>query len=234
VRADSDVDIAVECTECEYWQEAQTGYHPPRGSYTGPWTPEKLRKEVTAALKNKFPGQVDATGSTAIKIESGSARIDADVVPCFSYRYYLKSSTREGTKVFKTNGTSVVNYPAQQLKYGIAKNKRTSRAYKKCVRILKRTQNAMYDDGIINDLPSFFIESLAFNCPDSVFEHSSWIACVREILLYIWQELQGNEPEENRWLEANNCIYLFYSGKKWSRQDARDFAKAAWNYFGFK
>lgn len=29
VKADSDVDIAVECTECVYWEEQSPGAHPP-------------------------------------------------------------------------------------------------------------------------------------------------------------------------------------------------------------
>lgn len=234
VRADSDVDIAVECTEAEYWEEAKQGFHKPCGRYAGIWTPEKLRSELVAALKAKFAGQVDDTGSTAIKINSGSARVDADVVPCFSYRHYFESTSRQGTKIFKTDGSGLVNYPAQQLENGIAKNKRTGYAYKKGVRLLKRIENVMAEDGTFRDLPSFFIESLAFNCPDSAFAHSTWTDCLHEILVHIWQQLQGDEPTNGRWVEANDCLYLFHSGKKWSREDGREFAKAAWNYFGFK
>ena len=68
----------MECTEVEYWEEATTGAHPPSGPYLGDWTPDKLRSELAAALTKKFPGQVDTSGSTAIQINSGSARVDAD------------------------------------------------------------------------------------------------------------------------------------------------------------
>jgi len=234
VRADSDVDIAVECTEAEYWEEAKEGFHKPRGRYEGIWSPEKLRSELVAALKAKFSSQVDDTGSTAIQINSGSARVDADVVPCFSYLYYFESTSRQGTKIFKTHGGSLVNYPAQQLEKGIAKNKQTGYAYKKSARLLKRIENAMSEDGTFRDLPSFFIESLAFNCPDPVFTYSTWTDCLRAMLVHIWQQLEGDEPTNGRWVEANDCLYLFHPGKKWSREDGREFAKAAWNYFGFK
>ncbi len=234
VRSDSDVDIAVECTEAGYWKEAQPGFHKPSGSYKGIWTPQKLRSELVSALRATFAGQVDNSGSTAIKVHSGSARVDADVVPCFSYRYYFESSSRPGTKIFKTDGGSLANYPAQQLENGIAKNKRTGYAYKKGARILKRVENAMAEDGTFRALPSFFMECLAFNCPDSAFGHTTWTACVRALLLYIWQHLQGDEPTNGRWVEANECFYLFRSGQKWSRADGREFAHAAWNYFGFK
>jgi hypothetical protein len=235
VRADSDVDIAVECTDVEYWEEAKPGAHSSTTPYTGIWTPEKLRSELLSALRATFPSQVDASGSTAIKVHSGTARVDADVVPCFSYRYYFSpSSAWPGTKIFKTDGGSLVNYPAQQLENGIAKNNRTGYAYKKGVRLLKRVENAMAEDGTFRELPSFFMECLAFNCPDPVFDHSTWTACLRTMLVHIWQQLQGDEPSNGRWVEANDCFNLFHPGQKWSRADGREFAHAAWNYFGFK
>lgn len=234
VRSDSDVDIAVKCTEVLYWKESEKGVHTLGKPYEGIWTPAKLRAELLAAMKAKFSDQVDSTGSTAIQINSSSARVDADVVPCFSFRYYMKSGSRAGTKIFKTDGSSIVNYPAQQLENGIAKNKQTCYAYKKGARLLKRIENAMAEDGTFRELPSFFIECLAFNCPDSVFAHSTWTERLRAMLFHIWDQLQGDEPDTERWVEANDCLFLFHSGQKWSREDGREFAKVAWNYFGFK
>lgn len=237
VRADSDVDVAVEVTECQYWEEASAGAHPATGPYKGSWTPEKLRSELVAALKAKFPGQIDDSGSTAVKIHSGSARVDADVVPCFSFGYYFSpSSIRHGTKIFKRTGGSIVNYPAQQLENGRAKNKRTNYMYKRGVRLLKRVENAMAEAGSFRELPSYFVECLAYNCPDGAFLVSTWTGVLRAMLVHIWNGLQGEEPsQENvRWLEANGCFFLFHSEQKWSRADGREFAYAAWNYFGFK
>jgi len=234
VRSDSDVDIAVECTEVLYWEESEKGNHPPGESYEGIWTPAKLRAELIAALTAKFSGQVDASGSTAIQINSSSARVDADVVPCFSFRYYMKYGTRDGTKIFKKDGSSIVNYPIQQIENGTAKNNATNYAYKKGARLLKRIENEMAADGTFRELPSYFMECLAYNCPNHVFSHSTWTECLRAMLFHIWDNLQGDEPTEGRWLEVNECFYLFHSSQKWTRADGREFAKAAWNYFGFK
>lgn len=55
VQADSDVDIAVQCNEVEYWGEAVPGAHPSGTPYQGLWTPNKLRAELGAALRAKFP-----------------------------------------------------------------------------------------------------------------------------------------------------------------------------------
>ena len=153
VRSDSDVDIAVECTEVQYWDESEKGVRTPGKKYEGIWTPSKLRTELIVALNAKFPNQVDTTGSTAIQINSSSARVDADVVPCFSYRYYMKFETRTGTKIFKTTGNSVVNYPDQQLENGKAKNNRTGYVYKKGARLLQRIENEMAADGTFCELP---------------------------------------------------------------------------------
>ncbi len=234
VRSDSDVDIAVECTETLYWKESEKGIHTPGKPYEGIWTPAKLRAELISAMKAKFPGQVDSSGSTAIQINSNSARVDADVVPCFSFRYYMKHGSRDGTKIFKTDGSNIVNYPAQQKQKGIAKNNRTGYAYKKGARLLKRIENAMAEDGTFRELPSFFMECLAYNCPDNVFSHSTWTECLRAMLLHIWNGLQGDEPTSGRWLEVNECFFLFHENQKWDREDGREFSKAAWNYFGFK
>lgn len=234
VRSDSDVDIAVECTEVLYWEESEEGIHSPGTPYEGIWTPSKLRTELIAAMTAKFPGQVDSSGSTAIQINSSSARVDADVVPCFSYCYYSKEGTRDGTKIFKKDGSSIVNYPVQQMANGIAKNKATNYAYKKGARLLKRIENAMVADRTFRELPSFFMECLAYNCPNHVYSHSTWTDCLQAMLFYIWKNLQGNEPSEGHWLEVNECFFLFHSGQKWTRADGREFAEAAWNYFGFK
>ena len=59
--------------------------------------PPSYVQEVVGALRAKFPGQVDSSGRTAVVVHSSTARIDADVVPCFGYHYYFTSGGyREG------------------------------------------------------------------------------------------------------------------------------------------
>lgn len=236
VRADSDVDIAVECKEAIYWEEEQPGLYTSAAPYVGIWTPDKLRAELISALRVKFPEHVDATGSTAIQIHSGSSRVDADVVPCFSYRYHMNSNeSRPGTKIFKTDSSSLVNYPNQQLENGRAKNNRTNYNFKKGARLLKRVENAIASAKVFKELPSYFIECLAYNCPDSLFDQATWTAKLRAMLVHIWEGLQGEEPtdQSKRWVEVNECFFLFHNAQKWTRADGREFAKAAWNYFEF-
>jgi hypothetical protein len=239
VRTDSDVDIAVQCTEAEYWEEAQPGLRLSNSGsdYRGKWTPTLLRSELTAALVEKFgTTAVDTSNSTAIFVKSSSARVDADVVPCFSYRRYMAGGDDLlGTKIFKKSGGTIINYPDQQLKEGRAKNIRTGNAYKKSVRILKRLENLLVAESRCEELASYFVECLAYNCPDPVFAHSTWTETVKAMLIEIWKNTQGNEPadESSRWLEVNRCFFLFHPKQNWTRADAQGFAEAAWNYLGF-
>lgn len=235
VRADSDVDIAVECANAIYWDEVDKGLHTPHSEYAGPWTPQKLRDELGSALAAKFKNEVDPSGSTALRVHSGSTRVDADVVPCFRFRYYVAAEECiAGTKIFKKDLSSIVNYPAQQLANGREKNRRTGYRYKKVVRILKRVGNLMDQAGMHEPPPSYFIECLPYNCPDTVYSGSNWTETVRAVLIYLRTGLEGEEPtnSEKRWLEVNECFYLFHPGQPWTRADGHAFSQAAWSYLG--
>ena len=62
----------------------------------------------------------------------------------------------------------------------------------------------------------------------------SWTTRVANVLSDIWNASQGDvEPPTGRWLEVNECKYLFGPHQKWTRQDARDFVYAAWTYLGY-
>ncbi len=233
VRTESDVDIAVQCSEVFYYDLLDPSIPKPGPPYTGIWTPEYLRAETEEALSAKFGSQIDTNGNVAIKVSSSSARVDADVVPCFDLRdYFLSGGYREGTRIFRKSGSSVDNYPTQHLEKGRSKNADTSHYYKKTVRILKRTANAMEDEGFHRATASFLVESLVYNCPKSLFFPSTWVETVRGIIYHIWENTQGDtEPTKNeRWMEANDVKYLFASKQSWTRKDARDFADAAFGY----
>lgn len=235
VRSDSDVDIAIECGNVVYFDQAEPGVAPTGTPYTGEWTPQNFRNELIAALTEKFGDAVDTSGSTAIQVHSSSARVEADVVPSFEYHYYFsETSFREGAKVFKTDGTSLVNYSDQQLTNGTNKNNRTKRCYKRTVRILKRLENTMVDAGYHREVPSFFVECLVYNCPDELFMASTWTETVKGVLAHIYSALEGAEPseEDERWVEVNGIKFLFHVRQKWTRQDGRDFAYACWTNLG--
>lgn len=236
VKSDSDVDIVVECTDVCYWEEREPakGGHPASSPYTGPWTREKLREEVAAALKKKFPGSV-TEGSTAFEVDASSARVNADVVPSFTYKlYFADGSFRQGTKVFKKDGSAIVNYPKLQLERGKDKNVRTNGLYKKTVRILKRLENELVSKGLTEEVPSYLLECLIYNCDEDYFSRSTWRGTMQGCLAMIFNSTIGEEPTEGRWLEANGAKFLFHPNQKWTRSQVHKFASDAWDYMEFK
>lgn len=236
VKFDSDVDIVVECSDVIYWrnQDPSNPGYPGGAPYTGVWTPEHLRNEIGAALRKKFPGVV-TQGSTAFEIDASSARVNADVVPSFRFQlYYSDGSHAQGTKVFREDGSSVENYPKQQLDRGRAKNSRTNNNYKKAVRILKRLENTLVDKSLTDAVPSYVLECLMYNCPDEFFLRTSWRAVMRACLAEIFNHTLRPESAEERWVEANEIKFLFHSSQKWTRAQIHSFASAAWDYMEFE
>lgn len=233
VRTDSDVDIAVQCQELFYWEASGAAGPTPPSPYEGEWSPSRLRTELEKALRTAFPGDVDASGTLAIRVGHNTSRVDSDVVPCFNYRYYFTSGGyREGSKVFRKDGSSLINYPDQQYANGVRKNNETGRSYKGAVRILKRIENILVDRGDIEALPSYFMECLVYNIPNHILQRPTWTDTVRGVLVQIWQSLEGPEPQEGRWLEPNEVKYLFHQNQPWTRDDGRALAASAWSYLG--
>lgn len=238
VKSDSDVDIVVECREVVYWQEfdPSVGGHPAGSPYKGEWTPDYLRAQVKIALETKFPQGSVTRGTTAFEVEASTARVNADVVPCFTFRMYFTDGTyREGTRLFKTSGGWVENYSNLQLTLGRAKNVRTNGAYKKTVRILKRLENVLVAAGFSEEVPSYVMECLIYNCPDNYFDRTTWRSVMQGCLADIYNYTNRVEPSESsdRWLEANGAKFLFHPGQKWTREQIHTFANAAWDYMEF-
>jgi hypothetical protein len=98
---------------------------------------------------------------------------------------------------------------------------------------MKRVENAMVAEGLHRVVPSFLVECLVYNCPDEILLEPTWSRVVRGIIIHVYQGLEGPEPSTGRWMEANECKWLFDSAQDWTRKDGRDFALAAWRYLGF-
>lgn len=222
VRADSDVDIAVELTECVYYESvdgAREIYRPTR--YSGGWTPSTWRAAIGLALIEGLGSGVDTSGRVAIQIdEVPGSRPNTDVVPSFSFlkytdEYYLESI--RGACVFPSDGgQKIVNWPEQQLQNGIALNNDTNRRYKRLVRILKRAENELVKQDKIDPLPSYFMECLVYNGSPEAMKADSLDSAVPATYLSVFQRLR-DAPE--RMVEPNEIKPLFGGGNKWSPKE---------------
>jgi hypothetical protein len=240
---DSDVDIAVELTTffktrfihaAEGLTMADVGVTP----YEGDATLAGFKDDVERALIAYFGAGIVDRGSKAIRVAENSGRLPADVVPCVTERTWTNpTSYNEGIRLHNDRNPveRIINYPKQHLEQGTRKNDATSRRYKRVVRILKRLENEMVDEGVIGVVPSFLIESSVWNVPNSKFEAPTWKGRVRAVLRHIFNEtLNDGCVTSDDWLEANAIKFLFWSGQNWSYTDAHEFASKAWDYIGFE
>lgn len=237
---DSDVDVAVEMTsvlKLDFEHDAtgmkmqDFGIEP----YSRSYDPDDLKDDVEKALVAKFGSSAVTRGNKALHVRQTSTRLAADVVPCYSARIYIDRFGKkiDGIKIQPDRSAAIHNFPAQHLQVGRDKNTSTLRRYKSVVRILKRLENKMVAETVIKVVPSFLIESVAWNTPNSVFTvNSTWTERVKGVLVEVWDGLEPNDSEQ-RWVEANGVQMLFGSHQTWTRAQARQFAYDAWSCLGY-
>ncbi|MDQ6849751.1 MAG: nucleotidyltransferase [Actinomycetota bacterium] len=239
VRRDSDVDIAAQCTRCEYY-EYMPGQAPAERlgtPYEGPWTPEHLRSEVQAALASAFGSSSVKSGKIALTVLTVSgSRPSVDVVPSFDYVLYddpNRRSKREGSCVFpKGKSNYIVNWPMQQLQNGRRKNTNSGGRYKRFVRALKSAENTLEHLRTIDELPSYFMECLVWNVGNTTLQRGSTLSDGFRATLYeLWDNLDNGRTSE--WTEPNNIKYLFGSDQTWTPAEAKGLVLATWNYLDY-
>ena len=242
VRADSDVDIAVEFTNIVYVDSddgrtpAQLGYGPSAFNYL----PSKFKTDVEDALVANFGRTAVTRGGKALHVREKTSRLSADVVPCFTYkRHYsvyadlLSQQPRVGVKLFPDAGGEIINWPRQQAENGNRKNSETGRRYKRIVRILKHLENELVARRRCAVVPSYLIECLVYNvenmriCDLIALFGDGYHRCVRNVVQDAYQMVQ-NDHLAGKMVEVNGIKPLFALGQPWTRQQALGFLELAW------
>lgn len=235
VRQDSDVDVCVMCTESIFF-DLPEGTTPADFGITFPasYPYTEFKNDVHSALASHF-GQVAVTrGRKAFDIHENTYRVDADVLPAFRYKWYLRDRSHiSGIAFVPDGGSRIVNYPDQNYDNGVAKNNRTGRRFKAVVRILKHLRNEMEANGIqvARPVPSFLIECLVWNVPDEGFAFDRYKDSVRWVLAHLFNNTMSDETCSN-WKETNAFKYIFHPSQRWTRPQANTFLDEAWNYIG--
>lgn len=240
VRHNSDIDIAVELEDMislDYVNGvgfSNTGL----SSYTG-ISEIDFKLRLQKALETEFgKNVVDSSGNKVFKIRGSDKILDADIIPCTTYRYYYASgstSYNQGIQLIlnRPDGVRHFNYPDQHLENGVEKNTSTMKRFKSVTRILKNANYYLSDNNKTNPSPSFMIESLAFNIKDLIYtENKTWRDIILKGCEEVWAYLQKDEyslPTDNRWREINGCKYLFHDQQNWTKDDAKRFIKNAYN-----
>ncbi len=246
VRLLSDVDVAVEYQEGE---SAPTAY-PTIATTTkigsakelsdvdlglsdgGRFNSAEYKDHVEAAMVDAFGVDKIERGDKAIRIKPGSTTLPADVVPCFPHRRYDSAlDVHRGIRIFPDKGFAIENYPQQHYDNGVAKNTRTSRRFKRMVRAFKRMSYYLNDKDGTTLVPSFTIESMVYNVPDTYFGTTSYLDNFKSIAEYLWFQTY-DQDRCNDWTEVNELKYLFRGHELDQRKIASDFAWDAWKKVG--
>lgn len=225
IRADSDVDVVVQLNQSNIPATLflQSDYLR--------WA--HFRGKILDTLRSYYGTGVVSEGNKSLKLEAGSGRLKADVVPCV--KYYKSSSTYQYmTPVNSVEGMCfytlreqgfVINYPKLHYENGARKNQDyTNQRYKSTVRMFKNARMHLINGGIINraTAPSYFLECLLYNVPGQLFV-SNRQATFTGILTWLRQRVSeqslssfkcqneqlmlfGDKPEQWSTINATNLI----------------------------
>jgi hypothetical protein len=234
VPRDSDVDICVFCDETFFFELPPATSAESLGIVTpGPYAYADFKTDVGAALAAYFPAQTVSRGTKAFNIRENTYRIDADVIPCFGYRYYPTPDERIDGTAFVPDGAQgfVHNFPQQNYDNGVSKNEATKKRFKSVVRALKALRYAMDDAGVAaaREVPSYFIECLVWNVGDESFLVDELEGAIASIVTEGLRLLGPGFVYQN-WREVNGIKYLFHGAQPWRQQHAVNFLVAVKNY----
>lgn len=246
VRLDYDVDVAVECHDFFYYDKEGVGADIRKAAaletaiapYKGGYTSDAFKRDVEQALVAYYGRDAVTRGNMAMRVRKNKTTLPADVVPCFEYRYIYDVDAHgdpvyyQGTRVYKDKGGYIHNWPAQQLLEGITKNNATGYRYKRMVRALKRLENELVTKGEISELPSFLMECLVYNVPNTLFNNAGYLADMRGALGTIFNETLSS-GKYREWVEVSERKWLFRQIQPWTYQQAHELAAVAWDYMGF-
>ena len=168
IRGDSDVDVTVQLNSTFYSnlseeQKSTLGLSPASYSLTN------FRADILKILKDYYGENQIVDGNKALKVKANNGRLPADVVVCSQYKKYKTVNNYdyiEGMCFWTKNGDrQVINYPKIHYDNGVSKHKNSSEWYKPVVRLFKNIRGNISGD----TTPSYFLECMLHNVPDSKF-----------------------------------------------------------------
>lgn len=240
VRKDSDVDVGILCFDTYFtdYPDDNVKIFLEKMEEPATYTYATFKDEIEVALVAKFGRLNVMRGSKSFDIHENTYHVEADVAAFFEHRRYTSNTKYlSGVEMIPDDRkpARIRNWPEQHYENGVAKNSRTSRRYKRMVRILKTLSNEMsaQDSRSADKAPSFLIECLVWNAPDEMFSASSYRAMVRSVLTRLFNNTI-NDDECNEWGEVSELKYLFRRSQPWARSNAHAFLSDAWDYIGFE
>ena len=128
---------------------------------------QSFRDQVLKALRATYGTKAVTSGRKSLKVAKGKIPAAVDVVVTLHH---------ENGLAFYHPGEHrwVVSYPQQHHARGLKKEQATNGRYKRTIRMFKAARNHLVKNDAISDgiAPSYFIECLLYNVPNSLFKLS--------------------------------------------------------------
>jgi len=245
VRLGSDIDIAVVLTD-SFYPDLPPGLSSEQlGLVDASYNLDSFREHVGEALVLKFGSEAVTPGDKTFNVCESSKRLDADVTAFLQYRKYTGARLENGSWEFIEGAETrsrrepyraIINWHEQHYENGVVRNEQTNRRFKRVTRILKRMRDEMgqMDDEtfrVAGATPSFLIECLVYNAPDSCFNRTvdGYYADVYQILTHLWI-FTSNDMACTDFVEVNGLKSLFSAEQSWHRADAHQFVGSAFRF----
>ena len=234
IRGDSDVDVVVQLNSTFGYDLSKLNdeqkslfsrAYPTNATYR--W--EHFRADVLRALRAYYGSATVTEGNKSLKLAAGPGRLPVDIIPAIHFRKYLTffgSSTQQYVDEIRFSSRSdvreIINFPKSHYDNGIAKHSaaKTNGWYKPTVRIFKNARTYLVDHGtLLGDVaPSYFLECMVYNVPDTAFGKSfqgtfavawNWMRRAKADTFVCQNEqlpLFGDTPEKWDALKANQLL----------------------------
>lgn len=219
IRGESDVDVVIQLNKTFYnnlndEEKKILGFSPAEYFYND------FRNDTINALNSYYSQNDIIIHPKCIKIKESDNRLPADVIISCQYRKYFalkENSFVEGVYFFTndSNNRRIENYPKQVYDNGCEKNKSTNGMFKPVVRIFKNLRRQANTKA-----PSYFIQCLIFNIPDSCFSNT-----FNESTYNILKYLSEISDEDLKKFKCQHKQFSLFgdSNEQWDIPSARQF-----------
>ena len=237
IYSESDVDIIALMNRC--FQSDLSALPPEQASAyeeaygNASYTHADFKRDLVALLRTTY-GSAVAAGDKAITIAANGYRRKADVIAAIQFRRYYRFNGIEdesfdtGICFYNAAGNRIANYPKQHSTNLTAKHQRTNGWYKPTVRFFKNLRERLLTEGMIEAgvAPSYYLEGLLYNVPDSYFDGSykeifenslNWLETADKTKLVCANEQYYLLRDETHtcWPPANCKIFLEFAATLW-------------------
>ena len=93
----------------------------------------------------------------------------------------------------------------------------------------------MVEDGesVNQNITSFLLECLVWNVPNWIFnDYDTWTNRLKESIRFLYNTTKEDKDCKD-WGEVSDLLYLFHSGRKWSRADVNAYLLNLWCYLEY-